>query len=411
MAFLTDRSLATGVTLNDLIHIVIPSDISQGNPAGSSYKATVGQVGNIFSSLFVNQSGDTMTGPLVVPSVSATTYYNLPQDIYVTGMTFNNSNYDLTIFRNDGVSFTDDLSILASEVTITGGTYNPTTGVVVFTNNTGGTFDVSGFTTGYTDVKVTAYTYNSNTFTIYETDGSTHDATINSVTGWTVNGDLNVTGNTSLQSTTASTLNISSTPTTDTGTTANYLTRDGSTGEIKVKTIPGPTVYGLFSQTGTSVAVSATTVETTLISGGVGSIIIPANGFSVGDSFHGVLIGHLSCVGTATLHIRIKTVSGILLAETGVMAMEASTNKHWKLDVNFTVRQVGVATVASIASGGLFAYTKNSGLNFEGVNFSLVENTTFNTTISNTLVVTAEWNTNNAGNSIYSEIFTLNKIY
>ena len=210
---------------------------------------------------------------------------------------------------------------------------------------------------------------------------------------------------------TATTFNISSTPTTDTGTTANYLTRDGSTGEIKVKTIPGPTVYGLFSQTGTSVAVSATTVETTLISGGVGSIIIPENGFSVGDSFHGVLIGHLSCVGSATLHIRIKTVSGALLAETGVMAMEAATNKHWKLDVSFTVRQVGAATVASIASGGLFAYTKNSGLNFEGVNFSLVENTTFNTTISNTLVVTAEWNTTNAGNSIYSEIFTLNKTY
>ena len=111
MAFLTDRSLSTGVTLNDLIHIVIPSDISQGNPAGSSYKATVGQVGSIFSSLFVNQSGDTMTGPLVVPSVSATTYYNLPQDVYVTGMTFNESNYGLTIYRNDGVSFTDDLSI------------------------------------------------------------------------------------------------------------------------------------------------------------------------------------------------------------------------------------------------------------------------------------------------------------
>ena len=223
---------------------------------------------------------------------------------------------------------------------------------------------------------------------------------------------LHVSGNTIISSgLTASTLNVSSTPTTDTGTTVNYLTRDGSTGEVKVKTIPGSTVYGLFSQTGNSVAVSATTVETTLISGGVGSIIIPANGFSVGDGFHGVLIGHISCVGTATLHIRIKTVSGVLLAETGVMAMEAATNKHWKLDVNFTVRQVGAATVASIASGGLFSYTKNSGLNFEGVNFSLVENTTFDTTISNTLVVTAQWNTNNAGNSIYSEIFTLNKIY
>jgi len=223
---------------------------------------------------------------------------------------------------------------------------------------------------------------------------------------------LHVSGNTIISSgLTATTLNISSTPTTDTGTTLNYLTRDGSTGEVKVKTIPGPTVYGLFSQTGTSVAVSATTVETTLISGGVGSIIIPANGFSVGDGFHGVLIGHLSCVGSATLHIRIKTDSGVLLAETGVMAMNATTNKHWKLDVNFTIRQLGVASVGSIASGGLFSYTKNGGLDFEGVNFSIVNNTTFDTTISNTLLVTAEWNTNNAGNSIYSEIFTLNKIY
>jgi hypothetical protein len=44
MAFLTDRSLATGVTLNDLIHIVITGDTSQGNPAGSSYKAKISQV-------------------------------------------------------------------------------------------------------------------------------------------------------------------------------------------------------------------------------------------------------------------------------------------------------------------------------------------------------------------------------
>ena len=43
MGILTDRTLATGVTLNDLIHIVIPTDISQ-NPAGSSYKAKISQV-------------------------------------------------------------------------------------------------------------------------------------------------------------------------------------------------------------------------------------------------------------------------------------------------------------------------------------------------------------------------------
>lgn len=186
----------------------------------------------------------------------------------------------------------------------------------------------------------------------------------------------------------------------------------GTTYKIKQSTlVPLPLVYGLFSQTGSSITVSGTTVESSIIGGGVGSLSIPANGFRVGDSFHGVLIGHMSCVGTATLQIRIKTSTGILLSDTGVIAMEAATNKHWKLDVNFTIRNLGAASIGSIASGGLFSYTKNSGFNFEGVNFSIINNTTFDTTITNTLLITAEWNTNNTGNSIYSETFNLNKIY
>lgn len=186
----------------------------------------------------------------------------------------------------------------------------------------------------------------------------------------------------------------------------------GTTYKIKQSTlVPLPLVYGLFSQTGSSITVSGTTVESSIIGGGVGSLSIPANGFRVGDSFHGVLIGHMSCVGTATLQIRIKTSTGILLSDTGVIAMEAATNKHWKLDVNFTIRNLGAASIGSIASGGLFSYTKNSGFNFEGVNFSIINNTTFDTTITNTLLITAEWNTNNTGNSIYSETFILNKIY
>jgi hypothetical protein len=167
----------------------------------------------------------------------------------------------------------------------------------------------------------------------------------------------------------------------------------------------------LYTQNNSSTPVTATDDEGSLLDGGLGTLTIPANGFQKGDSFKGVLIGHLSCVGTATLQIRVKTASGIPLADTGAMAMNLTTNKHWKLDVDFTVRQIGAATVASIASGGLFAYTKNSGLNFEGVNFSIVNNLDFDTTVDNTLVITAQWNTNNAGNSIYSEIFTLNKTY
>ena len=49
--------------------------------------------------------------------------------------------------------------------------------------------------------------------------------------------------------------------------------------------------------------------------------------------------------------------------------------------------------------------------NNEGANFVSLNNTSFDTTILNTLDITAQWNTNNASNNIYSDIFVLNKIY
>ena len=157
MALLTDRTLATGVTLSDYIHVVIPSDISQ-NPAGSSYKATVSQV------------------------------LNNVLDTYVTG-----------------------------------------------------------------------YTYSSNTFTISQSNNSSFTSTINVVTGWTVNGNLTVTGNTSLQSTTASTLNISSTPTTDSSISV-VLVRDSVTGVVKQRDITSTLNknYASFYDTGDQTGLAGT---------------------------------------------------------------------------------------------------------------------------------------------------------
>ena len=129
MAFLTDRTLTTGVSTNDLIHIVITGDTSQ-NPAGSSYKTTLGQVID-----------------------------------------------------------------LINPTTLTGGTYDPLTGTITFYDDTGGSFNVTGLVTGYTNTAVTGFTYdNANTFTILENDGTTHSASFNIITGLTVNGDLNVSG-------------------------------------------------------------------------------------------------------------------------------------------------------------------------------------------------------------------------
>ncbi len=125
-------------------------------------------------------------------------------------------------------------------------------------------------------------------------------------------------------------------------------------------TTPSTLNYGLFSQTNDSTPITATTQELSLVGVGVGTLSVPANGFSIGDSFEANLIGGLSCVNTAQLDIRIKTTDGVLLADTQIVNMDATTNKKWRLNIMFTIRQVGESGTATIVSGGLFSYNKNS---------------------------------------------------
>lgn len=167
---------------------------------------------------------------------------------------------------------------------------------------------------------------------------------------------------------------------------------------------------GLYTQIGASTRITNTTVETSLLDGGVGTLSVPANGFKVGDSFFVIATGHISSVNNQTLQIRIKS-DGIILADTGLISMSASTNKHWKLDVYFTIRTLGGPGVASIATGGTFFYTKDASNTFEGTNFSTETSTGFDTTIDNTLEITAQWGTASTGDIIYSELFTLTKTY
>ena len=168
---------------------------------------------------------------------------------------------------------------------------------------------------------------------------------------------------------------------------------------------------GLYSQTASSPPITNTTVETTLIDGGVGTLTVPANAFQVGDSFSVVMGGHISAVNNNTIHIRVKRNGTVLLADTGVITLPTVTAKHWELTITFTIRKIGAAGVAEIASHGSFIYNRDSGLQFEGRTFSVVNNTTFDTTISNTLDITAQWGAANAANSIYSDLFILEKIY
>lgn len=179
--------------------------------------------------------------------------------------------------------------------------------------------------------------------------------------------------------------------------------------QIASQALPN-TNRGLFAQTANSTPVTGTTVETTLINGGVGTLTVPANGFQVGDSFNGILAGIMNVANNQTIRIRVKA-GAITLADSGVQNLTNLTNDIWSLDIDFTIRQTGAAGVASIVTLGTFHYTKTVNGAVEGFAFNTINNTTFNTTIANTLDITVQWGSNNAGNSIYTDQFILHKTY
>lgn len=171
------------------------------------------------------------------------------------------------------------------------------------------------------------------------------------------------------------------------------------------------TSYGLYSQTGNSVTVSGTTTESSLIGPGVGTLSVPTNGFTVGDSFRADFGGVMGAANNQTLRIRVKSGSAIFL-DSGIQTLTSSVEDAiFTLSINFSVRNIGTAGVANIVTLGRFSYVKTNNGTVEGFGFNTVNNTTFDTTITNTLEVTIQWGSTNASNHIYTDLFTLNKIY
>lgn len=174
--FITANAL-TANTISATTYYNLPIDITI---TGGSYSNSTG------ISTFTNNTGGTFT---------TSGFFKTTDDIYSTGVTINNGTYDLTIIRNDGTSFSTNLGVLSTDIKITGGTYDINTGVVTFTNSTGGTFNVSGFTSGMTDTTISTFSYdNANTLTISDSTGGTFTANFNILTGLTINGNLSVTG-------------------------------------------------------------------------------------------------------------------------------------------------------------------------------------------------------------------------
>jgi hypothetical protein len=171
--------------------------------------------------------GQNITGvtndTVYVPTLNLTT--TLSNDNSQTQVLVRNNTTGVVEYRDASTfSGTPDTNTFVS-----GGTYSDSTDIITFTNTTGGTFNVTGVTdtfvtggtyssgttsldfsgnTGFapfsvnvseliddTNTFVTGFTYNdANTFTISDNNGSTFDASINTMTGLTVNGQSTFSG-------------------------------------------------------------------------------------------------------------------------------------------------------------------------------------------------------------------------
>jgi surface protein len=119
---------------------------------------------------FTNNTGGTFT-------VSG--YFTGQTDNTITGGTFDKNTETLSLFDLTGGTIT---ITGFTDVFVTGGTYSG--GTIIFTNNSGGTFNVEGLFTGATDVFVTGGTYSAGTTTFTNNTGGTFQ-----VTGYTKQGD------------------------------------------------------------------------------------------------------------------------------------------------------------------------------------------------------------------------------
>lgn len=163
---------------------------------------------------------------------------------------------------------------------------------------------------------------------------------------------------------------------------------------------------GLFSQIEDGATITNTTTKTSIIGNGIGSLSIPTKGFNVGDSFHAKLGGVISCLQNETVDFFVES-NGVPLIDTQPLELSATTNKGWELELDFTIRKIGDAGIASIKSNGQFVHNKDANNVYEGLAFNTVNDTTFDTNSPNSLDISIQWGSASVSNSIVCTSFKL----
>jgi len=225
---------ANTISATTYLNLPVTTDITITGASYSNNTFTyTNNTGGTFNVLFNTVTGLTSTGTISSSILSATTYLNLPLDIRVTGGTYTNGNATFT--NNTGGTFNVTGFSTSTATAFTGGTV---TGATNFTGGvTANTISATTYQNLPTDIRVTGATYSNNTFTFTNNTGGTFSTLFNTVTGLTVNGNLTVTGNTSVQGLSGTTATLSGSGQNiltiiGSGTTSPIFTVQGSSGEL-----------------------------------------------------------------------------------------------------------------------------------------------------------------------------------
>ena len=300
---------------------------------------------------------------------------------FTNGLSANTFNTTSLILN--GVTITGFTSY---DYTFTGGTV---TGPTNFTNGlSANTFNTTSLTlngvslTAITDTFVTGFTYNgNNTFIISQNQGQPDlTATINSVTGLTVNGNLVVTGNTALQSLSATSVNTNSL-------TLNNVTITGFTSYDYVftgGTVTGPTnfINGL----------SATSVNTnSLIVNGITYTAITdtfVTGFTYNDANRLTISRNQ---GQSDLNVFINTFSGLTV--NGTALINGDVNILGNVNVIGTATTLNTQVVQTRDNKILLNYS-GTNLTAIGGGIEVLSAKTDGNNVSLTTDINGDWNSN-----------------
>ena len=230
---------------------------------------------------------------------------------------------------------------------------------------------LSGTTSGLTLVDsieingISAYTYtpSTNTFTIFDSNGTQYSATIQSVSGLTVNGNFDVTGTTTLNTTNTNTLSA----TTITVDDINVNDDVNISGDLTVNNL---TVTGNTSLQGTS----ATTFSATSVNiGGLGSNRVV---YTTGSGLLTTESNFTYTEGTDTLAVNNIEVSNDVTIQGSLtvfgQSVSAFTSNLYVEDPNITLNYnpTGSTTVTSVNSG--FVIQDGNGVSLGDVNWDVV---------------------------------------